>query len=207
MEPVVSVNALLLNADYRPLRMIPWERALRLLLEERVDLVTAYAREIHTATKAFPWPAVVRLRRYVEMRGRVRFSRANILARDHYTCQFCGARPVKAGGHPNLEVLTIDHVVPRAQAREGLVRLPWAGRTVLVTSWWNVVAACDGDNLRKGARTPGEAGLTLRAYPKPPSPLDALRIAMSRVSTPAEWDPWIPEGWRDYWNVALEETG
>jgi hypothetical protein len=104
-------------------------------------------------------PAVVRLlRAFRRRRQRVKFSRVNIYARDKYTCQYC--REVRAIGE-----LTYDHVVPR--------RL--GGRT----EWTNIVTACQDCNLRKGARTPEQAGMALKARPICPDWVPAVSITVS----------------------------
>ena len=58
------------------------------------------------APRPFKLPAVIRLLRYVKIKRRfdyVPFSRANIYARDHHSCQYCN----KAVPTPEL---TFDHV-------------------------------------------------------------------------------------------------
>lgn len=199
-------TALLLNADYRPIKVIPWVRAVHLLLEEKADLVQEYlGRVLHSPSRAMPWPAVVRLRRFVRSDGRVRFSRQNVLARDGYRCGYCGAAP-RAGHRPDIEALTIDHVVPRAQARGGMVTLPWSRRVVPVTCWENVTTACEPCNMRKASRTPDQAGMRLVRTPRAPTPADVLRMTLVRVHIPDEWKAYLPNDseWRDYWEAELE---
>ena len=71
-------------------------------------------------------------------------NRREVLRRDGHSCQYCGS-----GKH-----LTLDHVMPRSRGGQH--------------TWDNVVAACERCNARKGDRTPQEAGMPLRAQPKPP---------------------------------------
>ena len=79
-----------------------------MLLEDKVSLVQAYTgRMIRSASTGIPHPAVVVLRRYQSFRDRIRFNRQNVLARDGYTCQYCGVRLA-------VSELTYDHVVPRS---------------------------------------------------------------------------------------------
>lgn len=202
----MSSTALLLNADYTPLRPIPWERAIELVLEGKAQTVEEYAGKlIRSASESWPWPAVVRLFRQERQRTRIKFSRRNILARDNHTCMYCGARPIGRDGRPRLEDLTYDHVVPRAQARDGKVRLPWNGKIVDVSCWENAATACYECNSTKGARTPDQAGMTLRAIPKRPSPFDVFRMTMRRVHIPMEWQTYLPQDsmWKDYWDCEL----
>jgi 5-methylcytosine-specific restriction endonuclease McrA len=107
----------------------------------------------------------------------VKFSRANIYARDDYTCQYCAKK------FPS-EDLTFDHVVP--VARGGQKR------------WDNIVAACFRCNHKKGGRTPEEAGMHLIRPPSEPHWLPAFHVTFRLKSA--------PESWRDYlyWNIELD---
>jgi len=202
----VLQGVLVLDADWTPLRVVPWERAVTLLLDEKVDLVRAVAgRFVRSVGSAVPHPAVVALRRYQGFRSRVRFNRQTVLARDGYTCAYCGRRPVRASGRPDLSELTLDHLVPRARSKDGKVALP-DGRRVGVSSWENVVTACVECNGRKADRTPVEARMPIRSWPRAPSGLDLVRMAVVQVEIPFEWRDYLPVGspWREYWTVDLE---
>tara|TARA_Y100000034_G_scaffold136262_2_gene211869 strand:- start:2340 stop:2948 length:609 start_codon:yes stop_codon:yes gene_type:complete len=198
-------EVLVLNIDYTPLEVVSWREAMEKIVSGKVELVQDYTgRAIRSAYRAFPFPAVVRLiGRYA--RRRIRLSRANILARDAYTCQYCGVQPRKKGGAPILEELTIDHVVPRAQGVNGWVTLPWSGRRARITSWVNVLTACSGCNARKADRTPGQASMAMAKKPRAPTTIDIAWMSIIRVQIPDEWKAWLPEGspWRDYWEADL----
>ena len=91
-------------------------------------------------------PSVIRLRHFV----RVPFkepplSRKNILQRDKNCCQYCGC---------NKEKLSIDHVMPRSRGGND--------------DWSNVTTACLSCNIKKGNRTPQEAGMKLNRNPYKP---------------------------------------
>lgn len=205
----MSNAVLLLNADHLPIKVISWEKAVYLILDNKARIVADYAgRVIRSANMEMAWPAVVALVRYVRTSNKVRFNRANLLARDGYTCQYCGSRPRTASGSPNLEELTIDHVVPRAQARGGEVVLPWNKKRVSVTCWENVVGACFSCNARKADRTPEQAGMKLMSIPKKPSPWDAVQMSLLRSKMPAEWRAFVPadHGWHNYWDVELDAS-
>ena len=104
-------QTLLLNASYEPLKIVDWQKAVTLWCQGKVEIISAYEREIRTVKFSFKLPSVIRLLRYIKIKRRfdyVPFSRANIYARDEHTCQYCG------DVFPTSE-LTFDHVVPVAQ--------------------------------------------------------------------------------------------
>ena len=170
---------LLLNASYEPLRVISWKKALTLLFAGKVEVIDEYDHEVHSVTFSIKLPSVCKLVKYVRVknRNRVKFSRANIYARDKYNCQYCGKR------FPT-EDLTFDHVVPVARGGK--------------KKWDNIVTACFRCNHRKGGRTPAEARMELIRRPTEPSWLPAYHITF-RIKSP-------PDSWRDYlyWNVELD---
>ncbi len=201
------IDTLLLNADYRPIRVVSWQRAVTLLVQDKVRPVAAYpGRQVRSPTTRLPWPAVVALRTYVRHGLRARLNRANLLARDAYRCAYCGWRPLRPDGSVALEELSLDHVVPRSRAVNGLVPSVVDGRPVPVASWENLVAACHACNGRKANRTPEEAGMPLRVVPRRPQPWEVARILSRRVRIPDEWKDYLPPGsaWRDYWTAELE---
>ena len=132
-------QALLLNASYEPLKVVHWQKAITLWCQGKVEVIAVHDREIRAVSFSVKLPSVIRLLRFVRIKRQfdyVPFSRANIYARDHHTCQYCHEK------FPTSE-LTFDHVVPVAHG----------GRK----DWENIVTCCVGCNRRKGGRTPGEA--------------------------------------------------
>ena len=81
------------------------------------------------------------------VRHEVRFSRHNIFERDACHCQYCKRRLQRAQ-------LTLDHVMPQSRGGD--------------ESWENLVVACLPCNVKKGNRTPEEAGMPLWRVPKKP---------------------------------------
>lgn len=172
------MQTLMLDQGYAPLKVIPWQRAIRLLTLGKVEVVEEYDSEVHTSYLVIKVPAVVRLlRAFRRAKKPVKFSRVNIYGRDGYRCQYCGERK-------STDELTYDHVVPRSRG----------GRT----EWTNIVTSCGPCNLRKADRTPTEAGMRLRSQPKQPVDAPVVMIAVSRKSA--------PEAWRDYlyWTGELD---
>jgi 5-methylcytosine-specific restriction endonuclease McrA len=176
-----SCPALVLNADYTPLSyyplsLWPWQTAIKAVFLERVDIVDHYEREVRSPTHTMRLPSVIALRQYVRPSRHPAFTRFNLFLRDHFSCQYCGAS----------HELTFDHVIPRAQG----------GRT----TWENVATACAPCNLRKGGRTPREAGMTLQVAPIRPT---TWHLQENGRSFPPHY---LHESWRDwlYWNVELD---
>lgn len=151
-------GCLALNASYEPLVMLPVQRAVRLVMEGRAELVEAHGtRVIRSAGREVPLPAVIRLVRYVYVPRRMRRGVTNtiLFARDGYTCAYCGRHRDRLRAR---EFLTRDHVQPQSRfARRGDAN-----------TWDNCVTACSTCNNRKADRTPGEAGLVLRVTPAEP---------------------------------------
>lgn len=186
------MQVLLLNADYRPVQVLSWERAVCLVLEHKARTVEAYTdRTIRSPGREMAWPAVVALAAFVRVRTGPRLNRRNVFARDGYTCVYCGSAPVLASGRPDVRALTLDHVVPRARATGGRVVLPGSGERVPASSWENLVTACAPCNHGKADRTPAEAGLVLRRVPRRPGPAEAVRIALANASIPPEWKDYL----------------
>jgi 5-methylcytosine-specific restriction endonuclease McrA len=151
-------GCLALNASYEPLVMLPVQRAVRLVLEGRAELVEAHGtRVIRSAGRELPYPQVIRLVRYVYVPRRMRRGVTNtiLFARDGYTCAYCGRHRDRLRAR---EHLTRDHVLPQCRfTRRGDAN-----------TWDNCVTACSSCNNRKADRTPAEAGMTLRTVPTEP---------------------------------------
>lgn len=173
-------QTLVLNATYEPIKIVDWQRAITLWVQGKAEVVAEHDREVRAVSFTFKLPSVVRLLKFVRVRGRrdtVPFTRANIYRRDDYTCQYCAEEF-------SSEELTFDHVVPQAAG----------GRR----EWTNIVTACVPCNRRKGARTPEEAGMTLRRAPKKPDASPVFRVSLGIRHTPESWRSYL------YWNVELE---
>lgn len=150
MPGVTAVNGVLvLNASYEPLNIVSVRRAIVLLLKEKAELVEAAKAKFRAERLHMDVPLVIRLVTYVPIPRRLPLplSRRTVLARDLYTCQYCGITPGRTE-------LTLDHVLPRSRGG--------------ATTWENVVTACGPCNRRKGNRTPDEANLKMLSVPGRP---------------------------------------
>jgi 5-methylcytosine-specific restriction endonuclease McrA len=166
----MTSSVLVLNATYEPLSVVSVKRAIILLLKEKAEIVEATEAYIRSEQMALPVPLVIRLVYYVRIPHRISLpvSRRSVLARDYYTCQYCGASPGRKD-------LTVDHIIPRSRG----------GKTV----WENVVTACQSCNGRKRDRTPEEANMQLRSWPKRPR---YVALVLLEQSTSKEaWEKYI----------------
>jgi 5-methylcytosine-specific restriction endonuclease McrA len=173
--------ALVLNADFRPLSYFPlslwpWQESIKAVCMERVLIAAEYEATVRSQRTEMRIPSVVVLKDYVKPRKRVAFTRFNLFLRDEFSCQYCGSR----------NDLTFDHVLPRALGG--------------VTSWENVVAACAPCNLRKGAKTLRQSGLSLRRPARRPTAPELT--AIGRRFPPN----FLHDSWTDYlyWDSELD---
>jgi 5-methylcytosine-specific restriction endonuclease McrA len=204
--PALDASVLVLNKCYMAVHIIPVRRAFCLLLKELAEVITLddgrylshdfdswravseararfkdpdddFIRTIHFEIQV---PRVIRLLTYDRLpRTRVKFNRRNIFARDGNRCQYCGRR------FPTGE-LSLDHVMPRSRGGG--------------TDWENIVCACVKCNVRKGGRTPSEAGMRLTKPPIRPrtSPTLGLKLANRKYQS---WKTFLDDA---YWTVELK---
>jgi 5-methylcytosine-specific restriction endonuclease McrA len=198
---MLNSAVLVLNRNYQPVHVTNVKRAITLLyqgvaraideqyrlydFEDWAALSAANEEDaIHGVSRALRIPRVVVLAVFEKLpRVRVRFSRLNIYARDEDTCQYCGRKRKRAD-------LNLDHVVPRSQG----------GRT----SWENVVCSCIECNLRKGGRTPAQAGIKLLREPFRPKWTPLFRGSPMKGAHRA-WLPFLNIAEAAYWNVELSD--
>ena len=125
-------------------------------------------------------PRIIRVLRFCRLpRHEVKFNRRNIYARDLSRCQYCGKKF-------SSSELSLDHVMPRSRGGP--------------TTWENVVCACLKCNVRKGGRTPSEAGMKLVKLPGKPrfSPVMHLALSSSKYHS---WKQFLDNA---YWDVELK---
>jgi len=197
---------LVLNRNYLAIRVINVKRAFSLLLRELAEVIhiergqySSYAFsewcELSELARRFEpdahdWirtvrfdiavPRIIRLAIYDRLpRQAVKFNRRNIYARDGNRCQYCGKKY-------STNELSLDHVIPRSQ-----------GGT---STWENIVCACLQCNIRKGGRTPTQAGLHLIHPPVKPkrNPVISIKLNDGRYQS---WKAFLDNA---YWSVELK---
>jgi 5-methylcytosine-specific restriction endonuclease McrA len=162
-------RVLVLNATYEPINVCTVRRATVLLLKQKAEVLEEGIGVLHSERMSLERPAVIRLVTYVRVPRDVhrrKITRKAVLARDSWTCQYCGAE--KPG-------LTVDHVIPRSKGGESV--------------WENIVASCAPCNRKKGNKLPREARMHPRCEPRPPGPTIFIRIAAPKV--PTTWERYL----------------
>jgi 5-methylcytosine-specific restriction endonuclease McrA len=172
-------NTLVLAVTYEPLKIINWQRAMTLFVQEKAEIVETHDREARSVSFTFKVPSVIRLLYMVKLRKRpvVQFTRVNIYNRDNWTCQYCAEEK-------DTHELTFDHVVPVTQGGQ--------------RGWTNIVTCCVPCNRKKGGRTPAEAGMKLLHQPRRPLVMAPVTKINTSWRTPETWLSYL------YWNAKLE---
>ncbi|CAK9212559.1 unnamed protein product [Sphagnum troendelagicum] len=179
-----TYRGLVLDLSYRPINVVCWKRALCLQIMEKADVLEYYDQAVKATNQDYFIPAVLRVSSFVytpkQKKVRLNLTRRNVLFRDKFKCQYCGAR----------EDLTMDHVL--AASRGG----KW--------EWENLVTACSSCNVKKGDKTLEEAHMKLLKPPREPKELDSIdiphgslntyrRLGQRRSPPPTQWLDYLPK--------------
>jgi 5-methylcytosine-specific restriction endonuclease McrA len=165
----IGGRVLVLNATYEPIHVCSVRRAAVLLLKAKAEMLETGDRVLHSERIQLDRPVVIRLVTYVRIPRDVhrrKITRKAVLARDAWTCQYCGSE--RSG-------LTVDHVIPRSRGGESV--------------WENIVASCAPCNRRKGNRLPREIHMHPRTAPRPPGPNVFIRVAAPKP--PPIWERYL----------------
>jgi 5-methylcytosine-specific restriction endonuclease McrA len=175
-SPAMQVSVLALNRNFAAVHVVSVQRAFCLLWKGTAEVVdfdgghymsydferwcenSQLKKAIEVSDDTEDWicavnfqiqvPRIIRLLSYDRIpRNTVKFNRRNIFLRDENCCQYCQKQ------FPRQQ-LSLDHIQPRSRGG--------------VDSWENIVCACRKCNVRKGGRTPQEAGMTLMRPPVKP---------------------------------------
>jgi len=162
---------LVLNQNYEPLNVCHVHRAIVLIYQAKAEMLEDGQGYIHTFSRSFPIPSVIRLPYMVKRPTRIdrKLTRMEIFNRDGHTCQYCGKQ---------TRGLTLDHVMPRSRGGQH--------------TWENVVAACVNCNRKKAGHTPEEANMKLRHKPAPPHMSRYSYIPSHVLELRREWERYFP---------------
>ena len=167
---MLNAQVLVLNFNYEPLNVTSARRAIGMVMLGKAETVECNGELIRSERLAIPLPSVVKLAHFVRRPlPELKLSRKSILARDHYTCQYCG----RTDGP-----LTVDHIVPRHLGGD--------------TEWANLVCCCTRCNSRKGHRLVSAAGMKLTRQPRRPRYVPYISLAKFLAAVRDEkWRPYL----------------
>lgn len=173
---VCSENAVVL--DPHSFQTFTWEKWAELQVNDDEDFIA-------TVKGRYKVPDIIVLSYYEKIHSRtLMFNRRNLFARDNNSCQYCGKKM-------SFSNCTLDHVIPQCQGGP--------------STWENCVIACVNCNVRKGGRTPRQAGIQLLRKPIKPKWSPVFR---TKIIKPI-WGKVIPD--LDtiisemYWNIELQK--
>lgn len=162
----MNSDCLVLNAAWIPIETVTWQDAFTKIFNGRAEPIEYYEESVKTPTDEYLKPAVIRCIEYTGVPKRAHvYSKRQVLIRDSYTCQYCGAQITS-------DEATIDHVVPRSKG----------GRS----TFENTVCACGSCNKRKADKSLKEAKMKLLREPVKPR-TNAIRAKFGRMEIPPTW--------------------
>ncbi len=167
------MGCLALNASFEPLTILPVKRALRLIIDQKAEILEIdNTRVFRSERRELPCPAVIRLVRYVHVPRKFRRQVTNtfLFARDGYRCQYCNRHRSELRGR---EFLTRDHVVPLCTGGDN--------------GWSNVVTACSACNNRKGSHLPAQVGMHPIHQPTEPNYVELVWAVRKITHAQAKW--------------------
>ena len=139
-------KVLVLNADYTPLNVTSLRRGFVLVIKGKAEILEKGVEPIMTTIGDFVRPIIIRLLSYVKYHSKpLKINRKRIYKRDNNQCVYCESK----------KHLTIDHVIPKSRGGNN--------------TWKNLVTCCLSCNLKKGNKTPEEAGMRMVLKPYEPS--------------------------------------
>jgi len=198
---MIDSKVLVLNRSFIPVHVTTVKRAFSLLCQGIAKAVNSQFetfdyeswRDLHIeqndetiglVDRAIKIPRVILLVTYDRIpKTQVRFTRANIYARDKNTCQYCGSVLPKSE-------LTLDHVIPRV--RRG------------TSCWKNIVCCCLVCNKRKGGGMLQEIGMRLLRPPTKPRWTPFFKVSLHDIRC-KEWETFLSMVDVSYWNTELLE--
>jgi HNH endonuclease len=163
-------KTLLLNSTYEVVSFLKERRAIKLLINDKTEVIANWDEEITYASGSLTLPAILRLKTPIKLGFLyAQFSRWTLIKRDDFQCQYCGKILTE-------KQISMDHILPRSQGGQ--------------KSYLNCVVACHPCNRHKGNRTPEQAGMVLLRQPTKPN-------FISFYDCPGPHEDWHPE-WNTY---------
>jgi 5-methylcytosine-specific restriction endonuclease McrA len=170
MPLILNKKVLVLDKNYRPIRITSVRGAIYLVFREAANVIdndynvftleewmrhSKHRNEMRDAdfevlrsvSSVFGIPKIIILKNYIQKRTRSpSCTKMNIFIRDMYECQYCGIK--LSQGHA-----TVDHIIPKSKGGE--------------MSWANAATSCKECNNLKGSKTLLQCNMKLLKRPKP----------------------------------------
>lgn len=190
MNNLNSHKCLVLNADYKPMKIIDWQKSISCLFRNKtrpqIEIIKFYDDILITApgNKRFRLPSVIRNIQWYNIYGftrNIKLSNKNLFIRDDHTCQYCNKKLP-------YNQLTRDHIIPKSRLKYAINKNIW-------NSWENITTCCSQCNRKKANRTPEEANMVLKK--KPTIPICKYEDIIKSVylynldTIPEEWSLYI----------------
>lgn len=161
---MLQAQVLLLNADYSPLGVIGWKKAVKLMAKGKTEVVAVADTILYNAEKTvkFILPKILRLIKFIRTiyKTKIPFNKRNVLLRDNFTCAYCGTK--------STSKMSMDHVVPKSKGGK--------------TNFENIVTCCIPCNNKKDNRSCREANMFPRfVKPYEPTVMEFILMQIKRL--------------------------
>lgn len=138
----MNASVVVIDSNYQFVSVVPFDKAMKLIVKGKAVIHT-YEENVQIWRDYF-LPKIIKLVRSItDLYNRVLpWTKANVHARDNYTCQYCGATSGR---------MTIDHIHPQSKGGKN--------------TYQNTVTSCISCNNKKGDKSLEESGLKLKKKP------------------------------------------
>lgn len=153
-------GVLVLDSAYQPHRQATIKKTAQYIIKNKVFPLpgATIIAQYRSAQGMIHIPSIVVLKAYIQIPKNITrsFKKSLVLARDDYTCQYCGRHKSEFKKH---ERLTVEHIKPvsKFSSKE------------LANTYDNTVAACSTCNSKKEDKLPYECGMYPLKTPKTPT--------------------------------------
>lgn len=164
------MRTLLLNNNFYPLDFISEIKAIKFVLNEKVEVISEWNKYIGSSSGKINIPAILRLKYIVKYPFLpIKFSKENLFKRDQFICQYCGKSFFQGA-------LTVDHILPKKLGGKN--------------GWLNCTTSCWNCNNKKGSKRLEDCGL--RLLNKPMIPRSKVQLDYSVMKMAEKHESWIP---------------
>lgn len=165
-------RTLILDANYQPVAIVTWQKALCYVLLEKATVIEEYADfVVRSISRSFNVPKILRVFNIAVIKEKkINLTSMNIYKRDNFNCAYCL-------NHLLRTELTIDHIHPLCQGGQN--------------TWMNLITACHGCNNKKGGKTPEQAKMPLLFKPFIPKWTPKTGLSYKEEEY-VYWQEWIP---------------